>query len=302
MTEDELKIRLQRELPALLREDAAFRAWLEQVIRDTAVPRTAFDERFDRFLAEAAAAREREDAKWARQDAEWEAQKRENHAIWAEIKAAREREDAKWEKQTQENHAIWAEIKAAREREDAKWEKQTQENHAIWAEIKAAREREDAKWEAQRQKDERIFAELEASRRRQDQQFGAMGARWGIASEQSFRDALKGILEQSFGVEVLNTNEYDDEGLVFGRPDQVEIDIIINNGAVILCELKSSMSKGDMYVFDRKVQFYERRHQRAVQRRIVVSPMVHPSARPVAEKLGIEVFAYAEDTTGLKEP
>jgi len=252
MTEDELKIRLQRELPALLREDAAFRAWLEQVIRDTAVPRTAFDERFDRFLAEAAAAREREDAKWARQDAEWEAQKRENHAIWAEIKAAREREDAKWE--------------------------------------------------AQRQKDERIFAELEASRRRQDQQFGAMGARWGIASEQSFRDALKGILEQSFGVEVLNTNEYDDEGLVFGRPDQVEIDIIINNGAVILCELKSSMSKGDMYVFDRKVQFYERRHQRAVQRRIVVSPMVHPSARPVAEKLGIEVFAYAEDTTGLKEP
>jgi predicted RecB family endonuclease len=30
--------------------------------------------------------------------------------------------------------------------------------------------------------------------------------------------------------------------------------------------------------------------------------MVHPSARPVAEKLGIEVFAYAEDTTGLKEP
>ena len=284
MTEDELKIRLQRELPALLREDAAFRAWLEQVIRDTAVPRTAFDERFDRFLAEAAAAREREDAKWARQDAEWEAQRRENHAIWAEIKAAREREDAKWARQ------------------DAEWEAQKRENHAIWAEIKAAREREDAKWEAQRQKDERIFAELEASRRRQDQQFGAMGARWGIASEQSFRDALKGILEQSFGVEVLNTNEYDDEGLVFGRPDQVEIDIIINNGAVILCELKSSMSKGDMYVFDRKVQFYERRHQRAVQRRIVVSPMVHPSARPVAEKLGIEVFAYAEDTTGLKEP
>jgi hypothetical protein len=50
---------------------------------------------------------------------------------------------------------------------------------------------------------------------------------------------------------------------------------------------------------DRKVQFYDRRHQRPVQRRIVVSPMVHPSARPVAEALGIEVFAYAADTSGL---
>lgn len=97
---------------------------------------------------------------------------------------------------------------------------------------------------------------------------------------------------------MLNINEFDDEGIVFGIPDQVEIDIIIKNGVVILCELKSSMSKSDMYTFDRKARYYERRHQRPVQRKIAVSPMAHPAARAVAEKLGIEVFGHAEDVTG----
>lgn len=141
--------------------------------------------------------------------------------------------------------------------------------------------------------------EIKLSRSRQEQAIGALGSRWGVASEHSFRAALEGILEKSFGVEVLNINEFDDEGLVFGRPDQVKIDIIIKNGAVILCELKSSISKSDMYAFDRKAQYYERRHQRPIQRKLVISPMVHPTARPVAEKLGIEVFSYVEDATGL---
>ena len=98
---------------------------------------------------------------------------------------------------------------------------------------------------------------------------------------------------------MLNINEFDDEGIVFGVPDQVEIDIIIKNGMVILCELKSSMSKSDMYAFDRKVRYYEQRHQRPAQRRLTISPMIHPAARAVAEKLGIEMFGYAEDATGL---
>jgi hypothetical protein len=85
--------------------------------------------------------------------------------------------------------------------------------------------------------------------------------------------------------------------MVFGAPDQVEIDIIIRNGDLILCELKSSMYKSDMYTFDRKVRFYEQRHQRQVQRKIAVSPMAPPPVRAIAEKLGIEVFGYAEDVT-----
>lgn len=172
----------------------------------------------------------------------------------------------------------------------AKFDAHTQEQQRKWDE-------QNRKWDEQNRKNSELLEEIKISRSRQEQGIGALGARWGIASEHSFRAALKGILEKSFGVEVLNVNEFDDEGMVFGAPDQVEIDIIIKNGELILCELKSSMSKSDMYTFDRKVRYYERRHQRQVQRKIAVSPMVPQPVRAIAGKLGIEVFGYAEDVT-----
>ncbi len=224
MTPTDLKTQLQAELPELLKQDAGFRHWLEQLIRQTAVTPESFDARFERMLQEFAADRAEQRQRWDEQNRKWDEQNRKNNELLEEIKL---------------------------------------------------------------------------SRSRQDQGIGALGARWGIASEHSFRAALKGILEKSFGVEVLNINEFDDEGLVFGVPDQVEIDLIIKNGVVILCELKSSMSKSDMYTFDRKVRYYEQRHQRPVQRRLAISPMIHPAARAVAEKLGIEMFGHAEDATGL---
>jgi hypothetical protein len=182
---------------------------------------------------------------------------------------------------------------------DARFERMLQEFAADRAEQRLKWEENNRKWDEQNLVNKKLLEEIALSRSRQEQGIGALGARWGVASEHSFRDALKGILEQSFGVEVLHINEFDDEGLVFGRPDQIEIDLITQNSVVILCELKSSMSKSDMYTFDRKVQYYERRHRRPVRRKLVISPMVHPTARPVAEHLGIEVFSYVEDTTGF---
>ncbi|AUB81100.1 hypothetical protein [Candidatus Thiodictyon syntrophicum] len=64
-------------------------------------------------------------------------------------------------------------------------------------------------------------------------------------------------------------------------------------------QLKSSMSKSDIYTFERKVQYYQRRHGRTATRKLVISPMVRPEARPVAERLGIEVFGCADGVTGL---
>ena len=111
-----------------------------------------------------------------------------------------------------------------------------------------------------------------------------------MQSEKAFRDALAGILEKSFGVQVLNINDDDEEGTVFGRPDQVELDVIINNGLWVICALQSSIDKAGMYIFERKARFYERRHQRTVNRLIVISPMIDDRARTVAERLGIETY------------
>ncbi len=164
-------------------------------------------------------------------------------------------------------------------------------------ELRRDREEQNRKWDENSARLDRMLDAIEAQARRHDRSIGALGARWGFQTEQSFRSALAGILGTSFGVEVLNVTEYDDTGEVFGRPDQVELDVIIQNGLLILCEIKSSMSKPDMVIFERKAAFYEKRHGRKAARKLVISPMVEDRARTVAAKLDIEVYSYAEDVT-----
>ncbi|MGM0537620.1 MAG: PD-(D/E)XK nuclease family protein [Thermodesulfobacteriota bacterium] len=168
---------------------------------------------------------------------------------------------------------ILDELRQDREEQNRKWEEQNR------------------KWEEQNKKFEKVHAEIMANETKLDRSIGALGARWGTKSEESFRNALAGILEQSFGVQVFHVTEYDDQGEVFGRPDQIELDVIITNGLLILCELKSSVDKAAMYAFERKVRFYEKRHERRADRMIIVSPMVDAKAMRVAQKLGIEVYS-----------
>jgi hypothetical protein len=186
---------------------------------------------------------------------------------------------------------ILDELRRDREEQRFKWEEQ----NSRWEEQNSRWEEQKIRWEANQKVIESMLAEIQALARKHDSTIGALGARWGLHSEQAFRNALKGILEKFAGVEVLNVTEYDDAGEVFGRPDQIEVDIIIKNGLLILVEIKSSMSKPDMYIFERKVRFYEKRHQRKASEMIVISPMVAPNAVPVAEKLGIRVYSSAED-------
>jgi hypothetical protein len=70
---------------------------------------------------------------------------------------------------------------------------------------------------------------------------------------------------------------------------------MIQNGMLFLCEIKASMSKADMYIFERKVRFYEKRHARKVHRALVISPMVEERARTVAAKLSLEVYSHARE-------
>jgi hypothetical protein len=124
---------------------------------------------------------------------------------------------------------------------------------------------------------------------------GALGARWGVSTENSYRSMLESILVKSFNVEVQNFIGLDESGTVFGRPDQIELDIIIKNGSLIIMELKSSISKNDLYIFERKVRWYESKFDVIVNRAIVVSPMVDRWAIAVAEKLKIELFSNFDD-------
>ncbi|WP_008312896.1 PD-(D/E)XK nuclease family protein [Leptolyngbya sp. PCC 6406] len=193
------------------------------------------------------------------------------------------------------------ELRRDREEQALKWQEQTRKWDEQARERERDREEQARKWQEQNRKwDEnqeqlrQMLAEIRDLKQKHDGTVGALGARWGISAENAFRNALKGILEDSFGVEVLNVTEYDDAGEVFGRPDQVELDIIIKNGDLLLCEIKSSFSKADLYAFLRKTEFYEKHHQRRATRKIVISPMVHPLAQPIASRLGIEVYSNSD--------
>ncbi|NER21890.1 MAG: DUF3782 domain-containing protein [Symploca sp. SIO1C2] len=179
---------------------------------------------------------------------------------------------------------ILAEIRRDREEQSRKWEEQSRK----W-------EEQNRKWDENNQQIQQIMLEIKKLNSKHDSTIGALGARWGLYSESSFRNALKGILEDSFAVEVLHLTEYDSAGEVFGRPEQVEFDLLIKNGLLIICEIKSSMSKADIYTFERKVRFYQNRHQQTANRKIVISPMVHPRAKEIASTLEVEVYSYAEE-------
>jgi len=305
MENNQIRQLIRQELPLVLRQDREFREWVRSLMQEQYADKVETESRFDRLLDELRRDREENTRKWEANQQELRAMREEQERKWEanqqELRIMREEQERKWEANQQE-------LRAMREEQERKWEEQNRKWEANQQELRAMREEQERKWEEQNRKWEeqnrkweentarldRILDTIEAQARKHDQGIGALGARWGMQAEQSFRNGLKGILERSFGVEVLNVTEYDDAGEVFGHPDQVELDLIIFNGTLILCEIKSSMSKSDMYAFERKVAYYEKHHGRKADRKLVISPMVDPKAQEIAQKLGIEVYSYAD--------
>jgi len=205
--------------------------------------------------------------------------------VLEELKRDREENSRKWDEHLKEDKVKWEEhLKEDRERWAA-WGKKWDEH----------RKEDNAKWEENHKVIKEMLASIEALSKKHDSTIGALGARWGLRSESAFRNGLRSILEDSFGVKVERYQDFDSDGKVFSRPDQVEMDVIIHNGTLILCEIKSSISWEEMYAFWRKKEFYEDRHGRKADRVMVISPMVDERAKKVARDLGIETFGYAED-------
>jgi len=292
MTSTEIREIIKQVLPQALAEDPGIRDFILRTVSDYYAPKSEADLKFDRILDKLERDREEQSRKWEEQARKWEEQKQIDQQN-------REEQARKWEEQKQIDQQN-------REEQSRKWEEQKQIHleyaqrfDRIFDKLERDREEQARKWEEQKQLNHQTLAEIKQLNRKYNSTIGALGARWGLHSEASFRNALKGILTDSFAVEVLNVNDFDPDGDVFGRPDQVEIDVIIQNGITIVCEIKSSIDKAGMYIFDRKVVFYANRYQRSVNRKLVISPMVDQNALPVAKALGIEVYSHVEDIETL---
>ncbi|MBR8828578.1 MAG: DUF3782 domain-containing protein [Gomphosphaeria aponina SAG 52.96 = DSM 107014] len=115
-----------------------------------------------------------------------------------------------------------------------------------------------------------------------------------MSPEEFFYKMLKEGLENYFDTEIIRLTEYDHNGEIFGRPDEIELDLIIKDDLLIICELGFSMSKGRIYMFDKKVSFYENHHQKKANRKLVIAPLIYPGVVKIGEKLGIEVYNSVE--------
>ena len=255
-TIEEVKKIIISQLPRLMETDPDIRNFILNVTRERYAEKKETENRFDRMMDELKRDREARDKKWAAQDKKWDEE--------------REAQEKKWEGQNK-RWETW----------ERKWDEE--------------REAQEKKWEENQRVINELLVSIKKLSLKHDSTIGALGARWGLHSESTFRKGLRAILEESFDVKVERYEDFDHDGVVFGRPEQIELDVIIHNGTLILCEIKSSMSKSDLYSFWRKKNFYEDKHARKASRVMVISPMIDDYAKSAAKDLNIEIYAYTED-------
>ena len=123
-----------------------------------------------------------------------------------------------------------------------------------------------------------------------ERHISALGARWGLISEEAFREGLRGIIESELGLKVERWTCYDGEGEVFGYPSQIEVDVAIHDGRTILIEVKSHATASDVSAFARKARLYALRMGREPSRKLIVTPYAEDEALEAARRLGIEVY------------
>jgi hypothetical protein len=123
-----------------------------------------------------------------------------------------------------------------------------------------------------------------------ERHINALGTRWGMMTEDAFRNSLKGLLEKSFRVRVEKWSDFDEEGFVYEHPSSVEVDVVVRDQEMILIEVTSHTRRSDVVLFRRKAMFYERRTRRKPSRLVIVTPYVDEDALELSKKLGVEVY------------
>jgi len=123
-----------------------------------------------------------------------------------------------------------------------------------------------------------------------ERHISALGARWGLMAEDAFREGLRGLLEKELGLKVERWRVYDDAGIVFGYPSEVEVDIAVSDGKLILIEVSSHVRASDVLQFKRKAELYEKMTGRKPDKLIIVTPYIDEKVLEAARQLGVAAY------------
>jgi hypothetical protein len=201
-----------------------------------------------------------------------------------------EKHEERFARIEEEIRRIWQEIAKLREdmvkgfeRHDREIQRLTEEMNKLREDMVRGFERHDMELARLR---EDMMRGFDAMNRR----ISALGARWGLESEEAFREGLRGILEKELGLKVERWSAFDETGSVFGHPSQVEVDVAVSNGRVMLIEVSSHVKQADVAALVKKAELYERITGRRPDRLIVVTPFAEEKAMEAALKLGVEIY------------
>ena len=210
-SKEEIKRLIYEELPKIIREHPEVRVELWNVLTGVFAPKEETEDRFEKLLKEIQKQREEANKRFEEHDKRF-------NALWSEVRALREEANRRFEEHDKKFNALWAEVRALREESNKRFEEHQKrfEEHdrkfnTLWAEVRALREDSNRKFEE-------MLNEIRRVDRRIDRTIGALGARWGISTEHTFREAMRSVIEDITGLKVERYLKYDTEGKVFGRP------------------------------------------------------------------------------------
>ena len=325
LTEEEIRELIANEFPRLITQNTEIRYELIGVMSETFAKKediTAILNELRQMREESERQRVefreemqvlREESNRLREESEqrWVEFREEMQVLREESNRLREESEQRWVEFREEMQVLREESNRLREESEQRWVEFRQEMEAQREESNQLREESEQRWvefrqemEAQREESNRLREESGASRAYLDDELKrfhhtvqGLGARWGLQSEEAFRNGLAAILTDELGFRVERYEGYDDSGSVFGQPEQVEMDVIIRNSLVVAIEIKSSVSRGDLALFQRKVAFFEQTENVTVNRRFFISPFVDPNAVELAAAMDIELYTHSLDIT-----
>ena len=256
LTEEEIRQLIANEFPRLISQNPEIRYELIGVMSETFAKKediTAILNEIKQMREESERQRVefRQEMKALREESEqrWGEFRQEIETLREESNRLREESEQRWGEFRQEMEALREESNRLREESEQRWGEFRQEMEALREESNRLREESEQRWGEFRQEMEALRGEVRASRtytddelRRFSHTVQGLGARWGLQSEEAFRNGLAAILTDELGFQVEKYEGYDDSGSIFGQPAQVEMDVIIQNGLVIAIEIKSSVS------------------------------------------------------------
>lgn len=135
--------------------------------------------------------------------------------------------------------------------------------------------------------------DLEELKKYLDFKLDALGARWGIVTEETFRKGVAELLREA-GWNVKKEILYDKQGYVYGKPSVIEYDVIIKDGKIIMVEISSSIGRDKFLSLERRKEFYEMEKNVKVDKVVVVTAYISDKYRDEvlewAKEMGIEII------------